>query len=99
MFKNARSKLAAAGKILGSSAPSYFVECLLYNVPDGEYEEDLRQTYCNLVNWLSTVTDSELAVFVCQNEQLPLFGVGPEQWSTWQARPLINGWVGLWNDW
>ena len=34
MFKNARERILANNPVLQGSYPSYFVECLLYNVPD-----------------------------------------------------------------
>ena len=38
MFKNARNYLDSIGRISADLAPSYFVECLLYNAPDSAFQ-------------------------------------------------------------
>lgn len=96
MFKNARTYLVDRGTIPSDLAPSYFLECLLYNVPHGKYGTTFQDTFCNIVNWLSKVSFRD---FVCQNEQLALFGHAPEQWSEESARRLITAFVDLWNSW
>ena len=77
-------------------APSYFLECLLYNVPDRYFGGNFQKMFCNVVNWLAKAT---LNNFVCQNEQLPLFGNTPEQWSIDSATEFIQELIELWNNW
>jgi len=89
LFKNCR------GSISGDATPSYFLECMLYNVPNSKFGSSYRDTFCNIVNWLS---EASLNDFVCQNGQLKLFGLTPEQWNTNQARTFINNLVSLWNN-
>jgi len=96
MFKNARSRLQEAGQLSASAAPSYFLECTLYNVPDAQFAGSSQDVYCSVVNWLN---QADMSGFVCQNEQLPLFGPTPEQWSLDQARGLVHGLAQLWNGW
>ena len=40
MFKAARNRLVEKKMLTKSEAPSYFIECLLYNVPDGLLNAD-----------------------------------------------------------
>lgn len=96
MFKNIRNYLEKNYHISNSLAPSYFLECLIYNVPDSNFGGSYGDTFCNIVNWLN---GADLEGFVCQNGQLELFGDTPEQWSTYNADRLIEGLIELWNNW
>lgn len=96
MFKNARNRLLSDGRLRRGAAPSYFLECLLYNVPDRCYETRFQDTYVSIVNWM---TGADLGMLVCQNGRQPLFGVLPEQWSQSEAKSLSSGLAGLWNNW
>lgn len=96
MFKNARNHLASNNLISSNFAPSYFLECLLYNVPDSAFQLGFQDTYCSVVNWMS---QSDLARLVCQNEQMYLFGSSPQQWSLNDAKALVNQFITLWHNW
>ena len=76
MFKAARNQLVSKRVITKEDAPSYFIECLLYNVPDHLFEQELAPTYLGILTWLKT---ARLKDFQCQNGQLPLFGPQPEK--------------------
>ena len=45
-------------------APSYFIECLLYNVPDSFFTGQLATTYTGIIGWPKT---AKLKEFKCQN--------------------------------
>ncbi len=96
VFKNVRTYLVDRNVISGDLAPSYFLECLLYNVSNGEFGKNYQEAFCNVVNWLAK---ANLSQFVCQNEQLILFGNSPEQWSTSKAQQFIGELIKLWNNW
>ena len=96
MFKNARNRLVSTGRISADLAPSYFVECLIYNAPDAAFHPSFQETYCSIVNW---VVESVLDRLVCQNGQQWLFGSSPEQWSVVDAKTFANHLVSLWNEW
>ena len=96
MFKNARNHLESSGRISSGLAPSYFVECLLYNAPDPAFQHGFQETYCSIVNWMA---QNSLDGLVCQNGQQWLFGSSPEQWSVADAKAFANQLVSLWNDW
>lgn len=95
LFKNARTHLVGRKVIPSDLAPSYFLECLLYNVPDTKFDGSFQDTFCNVVDWLNRANFSQ---FVCQNEQLFLFGDSPEQWSEEKARTFLKAMVDLWNN-
>ena len=96
--KNARRKLVEDGVITRDVSPSYFVECLLYNVPNPNFTGDLSRTYLNMLNWLHE-NQGSLAGLWCQNGVTQLFGSAPEQWDTGRAVRLINALIAQWNDW
>lgn len=96
IFKNARTHLVTKGIISKELAPSYFLECLLYNVPDVKFTSNHQDTFCNVINW---VLEADMNSFVCQNEQVYLFGNTPEQWSSTSAKEFLGELVDLWNNW
>jgi len=96
MFKNIRGYLEDNYWISKDLVPSYFLECMLYNVPYSKFGGSYQNTFCNVVNWLN---EANLDNFVCQNEQLKLFGPTPEQWDTNKAKEFIKNLILLWNNW
>jgi hypothetical protein len=96
MFKNARTYLVDRGVIPADLAPSYFLECLLYNVPDDKFGTNFQSTFLQVITWLPK---ADFSRFVCQNEQLPLFGSSPEQWSENRAYRFLEAMMGLWANW
>ena len=87
MFKAARNRLVAKKVLTKDDAPSCFIECLLYNVPDGLFAPELGPTYTGILGWLKTATLND---FECQNGKVPLFGPGREQWSVKKARAFVR---------
>jgi hypothetical protein len=96
MFKNARNRAVERGFLRDGAAPSYFVECLLYNVPDACFTSGMQDTYKAVVTHLvKNVIDG----YRCQNGLLNLFGPLSTQWNTGDAHALIDALVKLWNEW
>jgi Nucleotidyltransferase domain len=96
MFKNARNTATERGLLIDGTAPSYFVECLLFNVPNECYTASVGDTYAAVVNHLS---GNSIAGYDCQNGQLPLFGPASTQWNTTDATAFVDALVTLWNEW
>ena len=96
MFKNARNHLNSIGRMRPGLAPSYFVECLLYNAPDSAFQPDFQDTYCSVVNWMKQANLEGLA---CQNGRHHLFGPSPGQWSVADANVFASHLVDMWNNW
>jgi hypothetical protein len=90
LFKNSRTYIP------GDTTPSYFLECMLYNVPNSNFGTSYQDSFCNILNWLNK---ADLGSFICQNGQLELFGMTPEQWDESQARGLIKQLISLWSNW
>ncbi len=96
MFKNARNKAMTDRLIADTAAASYFVECLLYNVPDNLFTPIRQQTMRGILDWLR---DADKTLFWCQNNTVFLFGETQEQWNTASADALIDSYIKLWNRW
>ena len=96
MFKAARNRLVENKVITKDDAPSYFIECLLYNVPDDLFAPKLAPTYAGILGRLKTAS---LKDFKCQNGQVPLFGPAPEQWSQKKARAFVKALKDMWDTW
>lgn len=96
MLKAARSHLVVIGALDSGVAPSYCVECLLYNMPSSLFKASLGATYENTVRW---ITSTELSNLKCQNGLQDLFGTLPEQWAIEDAHRFAVGLNGLWQGW
>jgi hypothetical protein len=96
MFKNARSAAVERGYLAEAVAPSYFVECLIYNVDDSCFLPSCTGTYAAVLNWLS---GRDISRFVTGSELVWLFGPTEEQWSVVEAQHTINALFALWNTW
>ena len=64
MLKAARNHLVKNDAIRDETAPSYFIECLLYNVPNDLFRPKLGQSYSGIVEYLAV---TEFQYFRCQN--------------------------------
>ncbi|SDF29996.1 Nucleotidyltransferase domain-containing protein [Methanolobus vulcani] len=96
IFKNIKSKLIDNNLIGKSEAPSYFIECLLYNIPNSKFESCYGNTVYNVLSYLN---QSDISNFKCQNGVTDLFGDSSDQWSTGKAQKFINSAIKFWNDW
>ncbi len=70
-----------------------FIECLLYNVPDGLFVPKLAPTYTGILSWLKK---AKLQDFQCQNGEVELFGPGREQWTVAKAQGFVRAMQKLW---
>lgn len=95
IFKNARRYLADRGLISKSLAPSYFIECLLFNVDDELYSPPFREAFLQIVRY---IVNADLSTFKCQNKVIDLFGPSPEQWDEAQAIHFLSALLSLWSD-
>ncbi len=96
MFKAARREIVNKGKIGKQTAPSYFIECLLYNVPDELFRNSLAWRYQHIVKWLR---QADINRFKCQNGKISLFGKQQEQWKIENAHAFLTALQRLWDEW
>jgi hypothetical protein len=74
--------------LLDGTAPSYLLECLLYNVPDDVYRTpSLGEAYRGALDWLRRAHLDDLP---CQNGINRLFGPRPDQWEAGAAGTIVD---------
>jgi hypothetical protein len=97
IFKNARQKMVEDGYIQAGIAPSYYLEGLLYNFPNGCFGTSYTDSMVACINWLYETDRSQ---FLCANEQYPLLDGNPDvTWRSTQCTTFLQGIVALWKGW
>ena len=97
VLKNLRGKLIEEKLLASGVAPSYYLEGLLYNVPDDKFTTSYEDCFINAINW---IRDADRSKFVCANEQYYLLREGsPVTWRAGQCDEFLNATVELWSQW
>jgi hypothetical protein len=80
--------------IADGAAPSYLLECLLYNVPGHVYRTSSPgRAYRGALEWLRRCYYEDPLSFAglpCQNGINRLFGAGPDQWKPGEAGRIVD---------
>ena len=93
VFKNARNEA-------GNDFPSYFLECLLHNVPSDRFSNSFSDSFVGVIEYLNEVgTTGSMADWYCQNGQQKMFGNKSYQVDISEAHQLVNDLIDLWNNW
>lgn len=95
MLKNANRYVVERGLIAEGKAPSYGIECLVYSVPDEQFEGLKQNIYRNIVVW----ADVNVGAIRRVSEQGAAVGNGTNQWSTSSAEEFVSAAINLWNTW
>ncbi len=98
MFKYAKARLIRDGKITSSLAPSYFVECLLSNVPNGVFGDNHQRSFFDVLVWLQSDYEN-FHKYLAQNQQDKLFGDERWQWDEHDAKRFLTQVRQLWREW
>lgn len=99
MYKRARNKLVDKSDFQKSTAPSYFIECLLSNV-----DQDAIDTYNLQERFLAVLVNlaenaEEWESFTAQHGLRELFGNQPEQWNLEDTVEFVTAISDLWENW
>lgn len=97
ILKNMRNRMIADRLISDDLAPSYFLEGMLYNVPNSNFGGTYVGTISNALNFLLNCERSSL---VCANEMYKL--LHPTSPVTWRAEKMDNylqKTIAYWNSW
>ena len=93
-----RSKLLNDGLIGEGVAPSYFIEGLLYNVPNNSFSGTYGNMVYNILNWLHQTTDR--TKLICANEHYYLLRDNdPVCWPVAHGEQFVNAVIRLWDNW
>lgn len=96
IFKNFRSFLVDNDLLGERVAPSYFLECALYNVPDRLFVGRYTDTVPAIIGYL---LNTPYAGFLCQNGVVPLIGNGSTQWSEGDFATFVVAAQRAWDNW
>lgn len=96
IFKRARNYLVDHNQLDKENVPSYFIENLLYNVPDGRYTYDKQDRVLKILRYLD---DTNYSDWSCQNGITGMFDSGPAEWNTRYADRYVDAMVNLWDNW
>ena len=100
IFKNMRNKLVSDNVIVRGLAPSYFIEGLLYNVPNEKFVGTLAVTVLGIINWVRSLDQQALNNLVCANQEYYLLRDGlPTCWPYGSYDRFLSALATLWNDW
>ena len=98
VLKNVRSRMVDDGLIKVGAAPSYYIEGLLYNVPNEKFTSSFEDCMVNILNWYRQ--DASKTDLVCANEQYYLLRDGFHTcWPQSDCDAFVEAAVDLWNDW
>lgn len=98
VLKNLRSKLVADGDLKAGIATSYYLEGLLYNVPNAKFGNSYADCFVNSMNWIQTEADKDK--LLCANEQYYLLWNGTHtSWEKADAEAFIEAAIKMWNEW
>jgi len=99
IIKNMKSRLVSLNLISVTLAPSYFIECLMYNVANANFHSNTHSSrILNVMNTFYQYTESDLREMVCQNRQRYLFGNSDQQWNISDCQSFIRNIINLWNE-
>ncbi|WP_318567385.1 nucleotidyltransferase [Salinigranum marinum] len=100
IFKNARDyfneKWESPYRI---DAPSYFIECLIYNVPERILRRSKRSDRFEEILDHLQADSTDLTTFDQVSEMEPLFGTSNTQWDVDSAMTMLTHLGTMWNDW
>jgi hypothetical protein len=96
ILKNMRNRLVQEGSIANSTAPSYFIEGMLYNVPPINFVSTYGGAFCNCINWLWRADRSTL---LCPNRQYLLLSNSNIHWAAVDCEEYLHSLINLWNSW
>ncbi len=96
ILKNMRNAMVDQGYLAAGVAPSYFLEGLLYNVPNDKFGGSYVNTIIQAINWLLAC---DRATLVCANEQYFLcHPTSPVTWRAEQLQAYLDAVTAYWND-
>lgn len=98
VLKNMRGKLVVDGYIKSGIAPSYYLEGLLYDVPNAKFAKSFEDCFVNAINWIKNEADK--SKLVCANEQYYLLRDNTHTcWPQAHCEAFLNAAVRLWQNW
>ena len=100
VLKNMKASMIDKGYILKELAPSYFLECLIYNSKNTNFQNSTYGSIAaSIINQFnSDLINGSMANYLVQNEQRKLFGSEDQQWNIEDATTFVNQLIKFWNE-
>ncbi|ELZ23633.1 hypothetical protein C475_15218 [Halosimplex carlsbadense 2-9-1] len=97
MIKNAAKHAINRGYLSDDAVSSYYLEGLLYNVPNSIFKQsDLQDRYLDIIEWLQ---NADLGDLPEQSEMYPLCQWGdPDRWTVSNAEATVEALEKFWDD-
>ncbi|MBS1663379.1 MAG: nucleotidyltransferase [Bacteroidetes bacterium] len=96
ILKNMRNSMISKGHLAAGIAPSYFLEGMLYNVPNSVFGKTYQATVVNAINWVIECPDR--SKLVCANDQYYLLREGsPVTWRAENLQTYLDAVVKFWD--
>lgn len=96
IIKNIRNTMIGQGAIKADLAPSYFLEGMLWNVPELSFTGSYQQTFANYMNWLQQASFDDL---MCANNIHFLLRDGHSVcWNVADFKAFHTALVSFWNQ-
>ncbi|MGO8080055.1 nucleotidyltransferase domain-containing protein [Rhizobium leguminosarum] len=96
IYKNMRNYMLAHNLIEEGLAPSYFIEGMLYNVPNDMFGKSFRDT---LVATYDFIVRADRTEFRCANQIHKLLGDTPVTWRAEDCQTFLTAMLKLWSEW
>ena len=100
VLKNMKATMVNRGYITKELAPSYFLECLMYNSANSNYKKNnYSDIMVAIINqFYNDNNDGTMAGYLVQNEQRKLFGSEDQQWNINDATTFVSQLIKFWNE-
>lgn len=96
ILKNWRNKMIKDGYLQDGTAPSYFIEGMLWNIPNQNFVSSYQQTFLNCVAWLKQCNPDEL---LCASQYYYLLRENSKVcWNIKDFNTFRGALVQHWND-
>lgn len=96
VLKNMRNRMIEKGFVRPGIAPSYFIEGMLWNVPNGHFTFRYQDTFINYMAWLDSCDKDKLC---CANDIHWLLRDGQQVcWTRANFDEFRSGVVSFWNS-
>ena len=97
VYKNMRNRMLDNGVLEDGIAPSYFIEGMLWNVPDSLFRASYSDTFVETFNWVMSADKTKLA---CANNLFWLVREGGKNcWPPQNFEAYLAAAKKYWNDW
>lgn len=99
IIKNIKATMVNKQIINKKLAPSYFLECLIYNARNNHFRKHSYTPICAdiISQFALDIRTEDFEEYLVQNEQRKLFGIGNQQWNVNDAKKFVGHLLNFWN--